>query len=161
MQLVRRERGDGPDSTTGIRAAVGQALLSRLRCQARVTRRTRPSGSLCLKLVRERLKPTFLLWGETLAPRWQSRLRPKQQAWEDIAEQALTHVPQLRARHGGFSARSARAPVLIRDGVEMRQSGFRSSSTRRAVTGTSTPQRAARLTTAPPIASNSSGRSAA
>ena len=51
MRLVRRSRGDGHRSTTGIRAAVGEALLSRLRCQARVTRSPRVAGLLSLRPV--------------------------------------------------------------------------------------------------------------
>lgn len=48
MRLLRRTRGGDPDSPTGIRAAVGETLLSRLRCQTRIARTTRLRGLLCL-----------------------------------------------------------------------------------------------------------------
>ena len=68
-ELLRRRRGDTRRSTTGIRAAVGEALLSRLRCQARLARPPRLRGLLCLKLARGGPpKPTFPALGELVTP---------------------------------------------------------------------------------------------
>jgi len=104
------------------RAAVGQgSAVAPCSCQARglSTRRTRPQADLSAwKLVREiGLKPTSCSGVKLLRHGWQSRLRPKQQALGGHSRASPKRMSRSFALGmGGFSARSARAPVLIRDG---------------------------------------------